>query len=49
MIFKVTEYFKYTRNRLDRVEIRDDWILKVITQPKYRGVNSQIESKRLTK
>ncbi len=33
MIFKVTEYFKYTRNRPDRVEIRDDWILKVITQP----------------
>ena len=33
MIFKVTEYFKYTRSRPDRVEIKNEWILKVITQP----------------
>jgi hypothetical protein len=33
MSFKVTEYFKYTRSRPDRVEIKDNWILKVITQP----------------
>ncbi len=33
MSFKVTEYFKYTRSRLDRVEIKDEWILKVINQP----------------
>ncbi len=33
MSFKVTEYFKFTRSRSDRVEIKDEWILKVIDQP----------------
>ena len=28
-----TEYFKYTRNRLDRIQIRDEWILDTIKKP----------------
>ena len=30
---KTTEYFKYTRSRPDRMQIRDDWILSAIHNP----------------
>ena len=30
---KYTEYFKYTRSRLDRIQIRDEWILDTIKKP----------------
>lgn len=30
---KYTEYFLYTRKRPDRVEIKDEWILRAIDKP----------------
>jgi len=33
MSFEVTDYFKYTKNRSDRKDIKDEWILKVIDEP----------------
>ena len=33
MSFEVTDYFKYTKNRSDRKDIKDKWILKVIDEP----------------
>jgi len=30
---KSTEYFKYTRHRKDRVQIKDEWILEAINNP----------------
>jgi hypothetical protein len=33
MEFKITEYFKYTKNRPDRMMIKDIWILQVINHP----------------
>jgi len=30
---KHTEYFRYTRNRPDRVRIKEEWILRAINNP----------------
>jgi hypothetical protein len=32
-IFKVTDYFAYTRTRPDRAAIRDEWILAALERP----------------
>ena len=37
---KFTQYFLYTRNRLDRANIRDEWIDCVIRQPLRTEVQS---------
>ena len=38
--FKSTEYFRYTRNRPDRLAIRDEWIALAIQQPLAEAVQA---------
>ncbi len=35
---KTTKYFKVTRTRPDRAEIRDEWILRAIEHPEHEHV-----------
>ena len=37
---KTTDYFKHTRNRLDRVIIKDEWIENVISKPLVKIIQS---------
>jgi hypothetical protein len=37
---KTTQYFKYTKKRSDRVQIKDEWIEFVIENPKKTEVQS---------
>jgi hypothetical protein len=37
---KTTQYFDYTRRRLDRAQIKDDWIKAVIQKPEKIEVQS---------
>jgi hypothetical protein len=37
-IFKLTDYFAYTRTRPDREAIRDEWIVLAIEQPAAQAV-----------
>ena len=39
-LFKSTEYFRYTRNRPDRLTIRDEWIVLAIQQPLAEAVQA---------
>jgi hypothetical protein len=32
-MLKTTEYFRHTRNRLDRARISDEWVEKTISHP----------------
>ena len=37
---KTTQYFLYTRNRPDRILIKDEWILRVIQSPERERIQS---------
>ena len=45
-IFKSTEYFPYTRQRADRVGIRDEWIDLAIRQPRAEVVQGDGRMRR---
>jgi hypothetical protein len=38
--FPQTEYFHHTRQRSDRIVIRDEWIQQVIDHPEYQEIQS---------
>lgn len=38
--FSQTEYFQYTRQRPDRIGIRDEWIERVIEHPESEEIQS---------
>jgi len=40
MQYKKTQYFKYTRKRPDRAQIRDEWIKYVIESPEKTQIQS---------
>ena len=46
---KYTEYFKYTRNRPDRIAIRDKWILDTIENPLKTVIQSDGRIKKWSK
>ena len=46
---KTTEYFKYTRKRPDRAQIKDEWILFVIEHPEKTDVQSDGRIKKWAK
>jgi len=31
--FKITKYFQYTKKRADRINIKNEWIIKAIKEP----------------
>ena len=33
MEFKTTKYFQYTKKRADRINIKNEWIIKAIKEP----------------
>jgi hypothetical protein len=37
---KVTEYFQATRLRADRIDISNDWILRVCRMPEYQQIQA---------
>jgi len=43
---KTTQYFKYTRMRPDRAQIRDEWILRAVSNPIAEEVQSDRRIRR---
>lgn len=46
---KTTQYFKYTRKRPDRAQIKDEWILFVIENPEKTEMQSDGRIKKWAK
>ena len=48
MSFKTTDYFTYMRQRPDRAQIRDEWILQAIHFPVHEEIQSDGRIRRWT-
>ncbi len=46
---ETTQYFKYTRKRPDRAQIKDEWILFVVANPEKTEVQSDGRIKKWAK
>ncbi len=49
MDFKTTDYFLYTRQRPDRAQIRDAWIIQTIHAPVHEEIQSDGRIRRWAK